>query len=373
MKIDSISSDLIKIALYHNELVPGSVSEIWIDSEDLLEIKSNLPTNNNIDVHIQKLSKTISLLKDIRRKKYLEEILKSLKYQIDKYDKKVNLSDFYLNTLGISLNKVGESEIDEIEEKLKKLLSGKTLEEVIKQHSVNTSSINRVFKEFIQSVKKQLPANIISFPDKGFDLQLVTNKPWSAFNSHLNPFYSKLEINRDINFTSLDLYRLASHEAYGGHHSELSQKDKLLVSEGRGEHGLVITFSPQTFVSEAIAEGIFVLLNLLDDSNVEQMVSWLHDRLIFVLYNKATYLFNDDGLTREQISTELKKHIISDKIREEILNFSTDPLFGKYAPIYYSSFNFINDLYSKTSKGAKLIDVLFHQPCTPTLLVEEFS
>jgi hypothetical protein len=169
------------------------------------------------------------------------------------------------------------------------------------------------------------------------------------------------------------LYRLAFHEAYGGHHSELSHKDNLLINENRGEHGIIISFSPQTFVSEAIAEGIYVLLNGLDQSSDEQLIGWNYDRLIFALYNLATHLHFDDGLDRTEINNRLKKYGVTDKTRENILNFSLDPLFGKYAPVYYTAFNFLSELYSKTDSKDKLIKTLFTKPCTPKLLQQEFA
>jgi hypothetical protein len=229
------------------------------------------------------------------------------------------------------------------------------------------------FQTSIKKVKKKIPQSILKFTDEGFIVELTSGKPWSAFNTHLAPFKSKLTLNIDISFNALDLYRLASHEAYGGHHSELSNKDNLLVREQKGEHGLVITLSPQVFISEGIAECMYVLFEILDKVNEEQMLAWHYDRLIFALQNLATFMFFDDDLTKEAIDGVFKKYIISDESRKGILNFSTDPLFGKYAPIYYSAFNFVEDLYLKTTKKDELINTLFTQPCTPNLLIEEFK
>ena len=103
---------------------------------------------------------------------------------------------------------------------------------------------------------------------------------------------------------------------------------------GKGEHGLIITFSPQTFVSEAIAEGMYVLLNLLDKNDIKQVLGWYYDRLIFSLQNLATFMFFDDKISREEINKRFQKFNITEKSRVNLLNFSTDPLFGKYAPVY---------------------------------------
>jgi len=229
------------------------------------------------------------------------------------------------------------------------------------------------FSDSVARVKSQIPPYLLDFPDSGFVFDTTTRQPWTAFNSHVAPFKSKLTINLDSSFSRLDLFRLASHEAYGGHHTELSNKDKLLLDEGRGEHGLVITYSPQAFVSEGIAEGMLTILNLLDQGNPEAMIAWYYDRLVFALHNLATFLFFEDKLSKEEVEKQLTKYSISDKTREEILNFSTDSLYGRYAPVYHSAYNFINELFIKSKDKEKFIKTLFTQPCTPELLIKEFG
>ena len=283
-------------------------------------------------------------------------------------------SDFTEKAFGFRINRVSYDEIEKIEEMLQALeqKNGVSRFDVFKKNSVKPNQCQSVFKKYVNLVKTKLPPFIINYPDEGFLFETVTDKPWSAFNSHMAPFWSKLTLNSDVSFNKMDLFRLASHEAYAGHHSELSNKDKLLIDAGRGEHGLIITFSPQTFISEAIAEGMYVLLNLLDKNDFKQVLGWYYDRLIFSLQNLASFMFFDDKSSKEEINKKFREFNITDKSRENLLNFSTHPLFGKYAPVYYSAFNFIENIYQKTSKKEELIKVLFTEPCTPRLLEEQF-
>ena len=376
MNIDHISQQIIKIALYLDNKVPGIVSEIWLSDEKVKELKSSLPNDNQIDDVISTAFNDLKDLNDKRRQQYLGGILNSLKYQI----KSINQTDFSYSrfaqhSFGFQIERVGEQEIRGIEVELSKLekKTGLTRQQTFQKHKLSVEEYEATFKQFVSEAKKVLPKFVINFPDEGFLFEVVTNKPWSAFNSHIAPFKSKLTLNSDVSFTKLDLYRLAFHEAYGGHHSELSHKDLLLTQQEKGEHGLVITFSPQTFVSEAIAEGVYVLLGGLDKNDDDPMVGWYYDRLIFALQNAATFWFFDDGLPKDEIKEKLKQYAVSDKTTENILNFSTDELFGKYAPVYYSAFNFIQGLYEGTDKKDMLIKTLFTKPCTPSLLTEEFG
>lgn len=374
MKIDDISKHIITIALYLDNKVPGIVSEIWIDEKITEQLKSSLLKDDEVNDFILKTDQDLNQIEDKRRKRYLKEILNSLKYQIETLNRKVTYRDFSKHSFGFAINRVSEHEIRDIETELQRLekKTGLTRQETFKKHSLPIEDYEDTFKKFVDEAKNILPKFISNFPDEGFLFEVVTDKPWSAFNSHIAPFRSKLTLNSDVSFTKLDLYRLAFHEAYGGHHSELSYKDLLLTQQKRGEHGLVIAFSPQTFVSEAIAEGIYVLLGGLNPDDDDHMVGWYYDRLIFALQNAATFWFFDDDLSREVIKAKLQRYAVSDKTVENILNFSTDELFGKYAPVYYSAFNFIQELYETMDQKDELIKTLFTKPSTPSLLIEEF-
>lgn len=375
MIIDKISTNLIQIALYLDKQIPGIVSEIWIDEELVKKIKKTDLNQKQVEQLIQETKELSQPLTDSQRKHYYEAMLDSLEFQIKHIDQKVSYDTFSKNSFGYQIDRVTESEIKAIENKISSLEKeiGLTRAEVFTKHKLDKNDYQSVFQKFVASAKHKLPDFISDFPDEGFEFETVTNKPWSAFNSHIAPFRSRLTINTDVGFSKIDLNRLSFHEAYGGHHSELSHKDKLLINEHKGEHGLVITFSPQTFVSEAIAEGIFVLLGGLDKNDKEEELGWLYDRLTFALQNMATYMFFDDNASPSEIRKKLNTYAISDKTAENIISFSTDPLFGKYAPVYYSAFNFISDLYKTTNKKDELIRTLFTEPCTPSILVEKYK
>ncbi len=375
MQIDQVSSDVIRVALYLDSKMPGFVSELWVDEDLTKTLRASVPSDNEIKKVISNTYDEINNLPKSRRSTYLTAILNSLAYQIINFGKIISYAEFTKNAFGFEIVRVTEEEIKNIVRKLSDLenITGLNRQETCLKYSLLPSEYQKTFEEYVTKAKGILPSIILNFPDKGFEFEVITGKPWSAFNSHTAPFRSRLTLNSDVSFTKLDLWRLAFHEAYGGHHSELSNKDLLLTNEGRGEHGLVITFSPQTFVSEAIAESIFVFLSGLDHGDNDALVGWCYDRLTFALHNLSTYMFFDDHLTREQIDTKLQAYPISDKTRENILNFSTDPLFGKYAPVYYTAYNFLENLYTKTSKKDELIKTLFTEPCTVELLTKEFN
>jgi len=87
------------------------------------------------------------------------------------------------------------------------------------------------------------------------NLAIVHDEPWSAFNHYLGNLESRVEVNVDLPISAFGLLGLAIHETYPGHHAELALKEHHLV-RGRGllEHTIVLVPTPQSLVSEGIAE-----------------------------------------------------------------------------------------------------------------------
>ncbi len=97
---------------------------------------------------------------------------------------------------------------------------------------------------------------LVELPDgEGVVVQIVRDKPWMAFCEYLGGLRSRIAVNVDLSMSALELLRLTSHETYPGHHAERCAKDHLL-GRGRGllEETLVLVPTPQSLVSEGIAE-----------------------------------------------------------------------------------------------------------------------
>ena len=70
-------------------------------------------------------------------------------------------------------------------------------------------------------------------------------------------------VNSDQQTTAADLVTLAAHEAYPGHHTEHVVKEQLLVrDQGFLEESIQLVPTPQSLVSEGIAElGLEVVMD----------------------------------------------------------------------------------------------------------------
>jgi len=87
------------------------------------------------------------------------------------------------------------------------------------------------------------------------DFQLVTDRPWSGFNTYLGGLRSRVDINTDLPVLSTTLSHLVAHEAYPGHHTEHARKEAGLVRERRRlEETIFLVGTPQCLMAEGLAD-----------------------------------------------------------------------------------------------------------------------
>ena len=93
-----------------------------------------------------------------------------------------------------------------------------------------------------------LPAN------EDFELVMVKDQPWTAYNWFLGKAHSRVEINTDLPLHVTSFLSLIAHEGYPGHHTELSIKETRLVMEHTWqEHGIALINAPSCAISEGLA------------------------------------------------------------------------------------------------------------------------
>jgi hypothetical protein len=94
------------------------------------------------------------------------------------------------------------------------------------------------------------------------EFELVTDKPWSGFNTYLGGLRSRVSVNTDLPVLSTSLAHLVAHEAYPGHHTEHCRKEVSLVRRRHWlEETIFLVGTPQCLIAEGLADlGLEVLL-----------------------------------------------------------------------------------------------------------------
>lgn len=95
----------------------------------------------------------------------------------------------------------------------------------------------------------------ISLPADSFNVNLIEEAPWEAYNWYLGEKISRIDINSGIPITVDRVILYACHEAYPGHHTMWCMRDEILVKKrGWLENSIVAIRSPLALVAEGAAQ-----------------------------------------------------------------------------------------------------------------------
>jgi hypothetical protein len=102
---------------------------------------------------------------------------------------------------------------------------------------------------------REATRRVVDLPaGESVELATVRDEPWLAFCHYRGDLRSRIEVNLDLPLTAMELLRLTMHETYPGHHTERVMK------EGPLEETIVLVPTPQSLISEGIAEAAPLLL-----------------------------------------------------------------------------------------------------------------
>jgi hypothetical protein len=86
-----------------------------------------------------------------------------------------------------------------------------------------------------------------------FELELVNDKHWYAFNDYRGGLRSRVEVNTDLPVSAGSVVALMAHELYPGHHTERTWKERFLYDRGHLEESVLVYGTPQSVITEGIA------------------------------------------------------------------------------------------------------------------------
>ena len=107
--------------------------------------------------------------------------------------------------------------------------------------------------EAVFAVGHEQPADLLR--GAGPLLETVPDAPWLGYNGYLGDLRGRVVVNVGLAMSAIELLTVALHETCPGHQAERACKEQLLVrSRGLVEETLVLAPTPQSVVSECIAE-----------------------------------------------------------------------------------------------------------------------
>jgi len=231
--------------------------------------------------------------------------------------------------------------------------------------------------------KFSLPKN------ESFVVEFVSNQPWSAYNWYLGEFKSRIDINTDLPLRVGALAGLIAHEAYPGHHTELSIKEATLIRHRNyREHVLTLINSPSCVIAEGIATS--ALETLLTDQELED---WYRDEILpragmthidpkkilevsrageklSGLWGNAAFMFHDQKQSADEVISYLQKYEMStEEEANKAIQFISNPLYRSYIFTYHIGHDLLQELFTYGNRD-KYFARLLEEPVTPSQIRE---
>lgn len=161
---------------------------------------------------------------------------------------------------GVRPRPVPEDELAAAHRRLEEALpgSGPLPERLIawrEAHAVATEVLPAAIASLAEDLRERTQ-RMFGLPEgEHVDFELVTDRPWSGFNTYLGELRSRVDINVDLPVLSTSLAHLVAHEAYPGHHTEHSRKEVGLVRRRHfTEETIFLVGTPSALLAEGLAD-----------------------------------------------------------------------------------------------------------------------
>ena len=216
---------------------------------------------------------------------------------------------------------------------------------------VPTEQVERVVAAVIESAR-EWTRPLIELPNgEAVVHEIVRDEPWLAFCNYLGDLRSRIAVNVDLPIPAIELLHLTVHETYPGHHTERCSKEHLLV-RGRGllEETLVMVPTPQSLVTEGIAElapelllegdGGAALATVIHDAGIELdlahalAVERAREPCGWAEVNAALMLHDGDAGKAEAHAYLERWGLMNGKLAAHVIRFLNEPTSRTYVMNY---------------------------------------
>ncbi len=257
---------------------------------------------------------------------------------------------------GVRPSRTDQTAIAEAYERLEALLPGPgSLREryLAWEHStqVPDEKVPTVVDAVVEEARAQARRDFGLPEGEGFGVEYVSGESWVAFHEYAGGLRAEVSVNTDLQRSATELLHTVLHETYAGHHAESCLKEVGLVRErGLVEQTIVVVPTPQSLVSEGLAElGPSLFLEgpsrstydaILRDAGVETDLE--RDRAVMRavepvhrLQADAGVLLHRDGWSEAQVLSLLREWVLADDdLLRHVIRFVADPANRGYIVCY---------------------------------------
>lgn len=389
--MDTIAHEYIKLAHDIERIDPGYIDGYYGDEKWKGEGERTL---DEMAEAVLALRQAIPTLHDVERRTFLTAQVCAMQTKIGLLrGESIGYSAEVRGLYDVEPVRFPEATFDEAIAALNDLLPGtgaieEREQQFRQQFVVEPERIAPLLGMIVDELRRRTSA-LVELPENdGFEIRMVKNEPWSAYNWYLGKYQSRVDINTDLPTYLVGLPDLLAHEAYPGHHTEHALKEKLLwhLAE-RGEHSILLINAPECVVSEGIATRARRIV-MGDD----ELATWLEADLapmaglagvpvremlaIFkakrnmrAIGNNAALLLHEDGATDDEVVAYIRRYrLATEQEARKTLSFIKHPNFRSYGFTYTVGADLLDQLFEKKGTPREWFKRLLTEPITPGVL-----
>lgn len=258
-----------------------------------------------------------------------------------------------------------------------------------KSLEVSTDKVRELLPHIMDTLRERTLKKFSLPAEESFSVEFVSDQPWSAYNWFLGNARSRIDINTDLPMKISVLPSLIAHEAYPGHHTELSMKEQRLVTEkGWMENVVNVINSPTCVVAEGIATS--ALETVFSDAELED---WFRSELLpraglahidarqlmafFKVADKmsgltgnAAFMLHDQKKSEDEVCAYLQKYgLLTEREARQSIKFISNPLYRSYTFTYHIGYDILKELFAKKDRDT-YFKKLLEEPVTPGQIQE---
>ena len=121
-------------------------------------------------------------------------------------------------------------------------------------YSVPPHRVRAVMDAAIAECRSRTRAHLDLPANESFDMALVKDKSWGAYNFYQGDNHSKIEVNIDMPMSIGNVLILACHEGYPGHHVQGIYKERNFRTRGWAEFSIAPLYVPMSPLNEGGAD-----------------------------------------------------------------------------------------------------------------------
>jgi hypothetical protein len=265
--VDEIGARYQALALRIGRHMPEYV-DFWIGAPELKEAIAGEEPSPLVELHVEAvaLHEACALLPadepaSAARRNWLQAQLGAMSGLIRRLDgEEIAFAPLVEVLFDVSVVETPDAEVDRAHDLLNALLpAGDSLRDRLTAHdAVTRIPPDRLVPavEHLAALLRDRTRQDLGLPDgESVEVLPVRDKSWGAAAWFLGEARTRIEINVDFPVTLGSVVYLAAHETYPGHHAERVTKELSLWRERElGEAALVALFTPETTISEGLAD-----------------------------------------------------------------------------------------------------------------------